>query len=450
MGRTRLTPLMRHLLASLAAIVVVATGCSSVPGPPVSSSFVNASVTYTGAWSAAGFGIALAPQGTASAWISGTTTLSMKVYANGQSYRAIDGVGPDAKATTGKLRKCGCLVDVTVERGLSTDPHIVTIRNMATRLQLIIKGWTIDAGGSFRRTAVLDASLKGTVTPASPLSFYVQQTSLVAVDYVPSGAILDIHVDDRPDGYRVVTHAAVGSGIALSRAVISWGLAGGLHKLTIDVSSGSLSLRDVVMFQAPRKGTPRVVPDDLAARGEILGVYGDAIGAGQSSLGPLKDSDGFPDRLAALRGWRLTDPSSVDSSASCYGVDHVGDVIAPRPNTIILAFGSSDMIPGPDALGCDPTMDQFGSAIDSILGQIQTRLPGVPLFVQAILPTVGVPEATRTAYNDLLKKKAEDRGARFVDVSSKLSSATDYAGLYPNNLGAQAIADAWNSLLPTG
>jgi hypothetical protein len=232
--------------------------------------------------------------------------------------------------------------------------------------------------------------------------------------------------------------------------VIAWGLAGGLEKVTIDVTSGSLDLRDVVMFQAPRRGTPRVVPDDVAARGELLAVYGDAIGAGQSSLGPLKDSDGFADRLAQLRGWRLTNPSAVGASASCYGTDHVGDVINARPNTIILAFGSSDMIPGPDPQGCNPTIDQFGTAIDSILGQITSRLPGVPVFVQAILPTAGVPDATRKMFNDLLKKKADDHGARYVDVSSKLSATADFAGLYPNNLGAQVMADAWNTVLNGG
>ncbi len=441
---------MRRLLVSLAALALASTACSAEAGQPVASSFATASVTYTGAWSSAGFGVALAPQGAASAWVSGTRTLTVKVYANGQAYRVIDGVGPDARISTGKLRVCGCLVDVMVERDLSTATHVITLRNLSARLPLIVKGWTIDPGGAFRRTAVLDASLRTTVTPNSPLSFYVQQASLLAIDYVPSGAVLDVHVNDRPDGYRVMTHSAVPSGIALSRAVIAWGLAGGLERITIDVTSGSLNLRDVVMFQAPRRGTPRVVPDDVAARGELLAVYGDAVGAGQSSLGPLKDADGFPDRLAQLRGWRLTNLSAIDSSASCYGVDHVADLINARPNTIILAFGASDMIPGPDSLGCNPTIDQFGSAMDSIIGQIQSRLPGVAIFVQAILPTAGVPDATRKTYNDLLRKKAEDRGARYVDVGSKLSLATDFAGLYPNNLGAQVIADAWNGILTAG
>ena len=40
------------------------------------------------------------------------------------------------------------------------------------------------------------------------------------------------------------------------------------------------------------------------------------------------DSDGFAARVAAKAGWRLANLAVPDTSASCYGVDNVGAVIA--------------------------------------------------------------------------------------------------------------------------
>jgi GDSL-like Lipase/Acylhydrolase family len=381
-------------------------------------------------------------------WIEKTTTLGMRAYGNGQSFRVVVGVGQAAKVTSGKTRRCTCLTDVSLVNNLDMSPHIVKIVNLSS-LPLVIQRWTTDQGGVLIRRGAEDTSVNGIVTPGTPLSFYVQKTSLVAIDYLPTGAELDVYLDDRQQGYHLVLPSRQ-SGGALSRAVVAWGLAAGLEKITIDVVSGSLDLRGIALFQAPGAASPSLVPTDIADVAELLAVYGDAIADGQTSLGFLRDSDGFANRLASLRGWRLSDPSSSSGSASCFGVKNVRNVIATRPNRVIVAFGTNDLLPGPDAQGCAATLKQFGAAMDSILSQLRQGLPGIPIYVQAILPLAKVNDSTLKLWNAELQRVTQANQVAFVDPARSLDTTTDFANpSFPNNGGAQKIANFWNTRLPT-
>jgi hypothetical protein len=116
---------------------------------------------------------------------------------------------------------------------------------------------------------------------------------------------------------------------------------------------------------------------------------------------------------------------------------------------VIVAIGTDDMIPGPGSDGCDAPITAFGIAIESILTRIRAKLPAAHVYVQAILPTPGVPDATRAHWNAVLRRVATTHGVPFVDPSSALSSSTDYAGFYyPNNRGAEKIARFWSDYLP--
>ena len=46
-----------------------------------------------------------------------------------------------------------------------------------------------------------------------------------------------------------------------------------------------------------------------------------------------------------------------------------------------------------DFYGCHPTIQQFQAAMDNMLTELQTSLPGIPIYVGAILPTIWAPEA---------------------------------------------------------
>jgi len=371
----------------------------------------------------------------------------MRAYGNGQSFRVQVGVGHTAKVTNGQIRRCACLTDASLVNYLDKSPHIVKVVNLSS-LPLVIRSWTIDQSAVLLRRATEDRSMDGTVASSEALSFYVQNTSFVAIDYVPTGAELLVHLDDRQQGYRLVLPSGQ-SGGGMYRAAVAWGLASGLEKITIDVVSGSLDLHGIALFQAPGGAPPSLVPTEVADRAELLAVYGDAIADGQTSLGFLKDSDGFADRLVALRGWRLSDPSSVGGSTSCFGVKNVGSVIAARPNRVIVAFGTNDLLPGPDAEGCNPSIRQFGAAMDSILSQLRRGLPAVPIYVQAILPTTKVSDASLNLWNATLQRVAQAHHIPFVDPGSGLNTTTDFAPPFPNNGGAQKIAEFWNTYLPT-
>jgi GDSL-like Lipase/Acylhydrolase family len=492
------------MLLVLFVATLLGTGCSSAPSKPTTSGDINAAIVYTGAWSAGAFGVTLAPKGSATLSVTRTTSLSMRAYARGQRLQVTVGIF-GGTSTTITLPECSCLTVAKLIGNLSRSPHIVTVKNLSTR-SMLIQSWQIEDGARFGRTGAGDFSVRGTVTPDTPLSFYVQGASLLAIDYAPTGAVLKIAVNDREDGYMLTTHPSPGSAGTpsqsaaatgasatpspspssgasstpspspsaavssppypgesespspsstgtqgtLYRAVIAWGLPGGLEKVTISVVSGSLDLRDLVMFQAPYRGTPKFVPDDVASRAKLLAVYGDSVAEGQVSLGFLKDSDGFADRLAALRGWRLADLALRGASASCYGVANVDRVVAARPDIVIVAIGTDDMIQGPGLNACNSTVQAFGRAIGTIVSGIQEGLPGVPVYVQAIAPTPGVPDSTRRQWNAVLKQASLSHSVPFLNPSPLLRPQTDFAGFYyPNNRGAQKIAEFWNASLPS-
>src|SRR3954447_17573573 len=70
---------------------------ASADPPPVVADASSSAFSYFGAWNGGPFGVYLAPEGTASARIRNTPTLSVKVWALGQSFSvSIDGKTPTA------------------------------------------------------------------------------------------------------------------------------------------------------------------------------------------------------------------------------------------------------------------------------------------------------------------------------------------------------------------
>jgi len=107
-----------------------------------------------------------------------------------------------------------------------------------------------------------------------------------------------------------------------------------------------------------------------------------------------------------------------------------------------------DMAPGPDRDGCDPTLDEYASAMREILSTIQQALPDVPIYVGAILPTDRVTAAKRKQWNERLAQVVAGLGLPLVNASSVLSFRTDITdGLHPNDRGHADIAAYWNKAL---
>ena len=182
----------------------------------------------------------------------------------------------------------------------------------------------------------------------------------------------------------------------------------------------------------------------------LLGTFGDSIVGGIKTLGRVRDSDGFADRLAALRGWRVTHRGLGGASAGCWGKTYFNRIVNAHPDVVIVAFGMNDMIPGVDYYGCDDTLQQFKTGMDTILTGIAAGLPGVPVFVGAITPTTEVDEATRAAWNAALADVAAHHGVPVVDASSVLTAPDDFGdAIHPNNRGHRDMADYWNAALGT-
>jgi lysophospholipase L1-like esterase len=426
------------------------TACAATPKPLVSVNYRNASVRYNGA-SFVDFGVSIAPFGAVSVRVSTTSTARMTAYGKGQAFQInVDGV----RTGSGKLRDCGCLTTVTVASHLSDAVHLITVTNVAPR-PLVFTRWTIDAGGSFRRTAVEVDTVHGTLTPGTPMSFYVRGAAAVYLNHPPSEATLQVIIDDRPQGYAIRAQggprpAPTGAAGTAGRTLIAWGLADGLTKITVIAESGSVQVTGVTLTQFPGVGLPGVIPDELAARAPLLAVFGDSIGDGERTLGFAKDADGFGAQLAALRGWRLAELSRAGASGTCYGPEDVSSVVAARPDAVIVAFGANDMAPGPDIQGCDPSVDEFRQAMQRVLASLRSGLPDAAIFVEAILPTASIHESIRSAWNASLRNAARAAGVPFVDPSKTLDPKIDYEdAIHPNNRGHRKIAAYWNGVLPS-
>jgi hypothetical protein len=441
----------RHLRPFLAALVGFGLAACSTQTSAVATNYRNPAIRYDGA-SASAFGVALAPFGAVAVRVANTASVSMKAYGRGQGIRVqIDGV----KAAPRKLRDCSCLTSVAIANGLGEGGHFISVTNLAPR-PLVVAGWSIDAGGTFRRTAVAAPHVEGMLSPTQGMTFYVRGASAVSIDHPSSNATIEVTIDDRPVPYAIRTAAgpvAAASPLlhtTYSRTLIAWGLAPGLTKVSIAVSSGKLAVRGVVLYQFAGRGVPSLVRDDIAARAPVLAVYGDSIGDGESTLGFAEDSNGFAAQLTALRGWRLEDLSVDGVSASCYGIENVGSVIAAAPDAVIVAFGTNDMIPGDDFQGCGATVKGMEQAMEDILTKLHEGLPTAPIFVQAILPSTETPDRVRQVWNAALRAAAAARGVPFVDPSGVLNVRTDYGGPYhPNDRGHRKIAAYWNGVLPS-
>jgi hypothetical protein len=111
---------------------------------------------------------------------------------------------------------------------------------------------------------------------------------------------------------------------------------------------------------------------------------------------------------------------------------------------VIVAYGVNNMLPGPDYWGCDGDLDDFRQAMKHILSELQASLPGIPVYVGAILPTPRVSEETRAAWNQVLIDETAAHGDVFVDASGVLDLRTDYEDdRHPNNRGHAKIASYW-------
>jgi hypothetical protein len=437
---------MKRSMVLLAALSLVAGACSSKKAPllPPLGQVSGAAFSYRGAWSAGPLGVGIALNGTATAVVFGTTSVTASVFSAGQSYQiAVDGhvVGKSV------FENCRCFKKVVLAKGLSPKLHIVTLTNLSLTDAVFVHAWFADPGGAFLQRTTVSTAPAGSFPAGRALAFFVQDTASLSIDTVPADVQFDVSINDRPTVYHVTLTRNGPTIGGVARSLIAWGLPSGVEHVSISVTSGTLTIRRVVLNQL-FGGSPHVLADEQADRAPLLGVFGDSIGDGQKTPGILGDAGGFADQLASLRLWRLADRSAPGATATCYGSDHVGDIASFHPGLVIVSFGASDIAPPPPAaIACHVTLAKYTAAMTSIIDQLHRKLPGVPIYVQAILPSTKVDKVVRGKWNAALKALVSGHGATYFDPGAGLFPNIDYAD-FLNNRGHEKIAKNWASLLP--
>ncbi|MBI4261764.1 MAG: hypothetical protein HY658_14510 [Actinobacteria bacterium] len=416
---------------------------TSFPVDRSSFQYLGASTRWDGA-------VRLWPGGTATFRFRSSTRVGVDIIALGQPLDvSIDGAAPRrVRANSG---------EVTLAEGLTRKVHTIVVTNMtrpsvgpngSPRGGVVIRSWLFDAGVKLPQRTVVSPDQR-TVGTWQSFELWIENASAVAFDHVANGAQLRVRLDGR---FLHFIDVQTPSGGAVQRTTIAWGLRPGVHKVMVTVRSKVLDLEAIVLTLPPASGTPAVLAPALALARPNLVVYGDSIANGADTL---NDLDGWADRLAAKLGYRLYNLGVGSSSArmetateTCYGRNHVAQIVGADPDLVILAYGTNNMIPGPDAFGCDTTLEEFRDGIHSILSQIAAELPGVPVRLGTIPPTSRVTDEDRAAWNQVLADEAAEHGVPLVDPNQTLFFPVDFADtLHPHSGGHEEIASAWYQAL---
>jgi GDSL-like Lipase/Acylhydrolase family len=437
---------------------ILVPGTSRAEPPQVAVSPLTAAFTYLGADADRTAGVRLWPQGTATFGVAGSPTVSFDVTTTEEEPVSF-AVSVDGEPQVSHTVGCSCRVEVA--SGLSSPPHSIVVTNTSTPGlnsdggpigAIRIRSWLAETPRAFRRTRLAVPSPR-VLQSGETMTLWMRNATTMQLRWAANGARLWVRLDD--EFFNPLEVSAGGSG-RVRTTMVAWGMSPGVRSVSVTVVSGTLDLRGVVLSRPAHGGKPELLGDTPPPDVPTMALYGDSIVGGQGSVG----GDGFGQRLATALGMRISNQAVAGSSAGpprghrppaapafdlgCYGRQRVGNVVATDPDAVVLAYGTNNMLPGPDYWGCDSDLADFRSAIESILSQLDEGLPGVPVYVGAILPTPRVTEETRSDWNQVLIDEAAQHGALYVDASSTLDISTDYVDdRHPNNRGHADIAAVW-------
>jgi lysophospholipase L1-like esterase len=274
------------------------------------------------------------------------------------------------------------------------------------------------------------------VVPAGwSITLWMQGSHVLQVAALENGAVLSIRQEDR---FRAAAVTLPDTGLVRIDRLYEGLPPRNVQRLDVTVVSGSLRYR---AFRAGDDGRFLGAPE--ASKLRVLSVYGDSIGMGERTTGPLRDANGWADRLAArLGGYRLSENGRAGGGARCWGQFHTGRVTSEQPLVVIVAFGLIDTQTFGD---CHATLAQFRSATDRILAALRSGVaPGVPIYVSAILPSRNLGEAERADYNDVLADEAGEHGCVYADPSPAIEFPDDFVrGIHPKATGHAKLARFW-------
>ena len=274
------------------------------------------------------------------------------------------------------------------------------------------------------------------VVPAGwSITLWTQGSHVLRVDALENGAVLTIRQEDR---FRAATVTLPDAGRVTVNQLFDGLPARNPQRLDVTVVSGSLRYR---AFRVGDHG--RFLGGATASKLRVLSVFGDSIAMGERTTGPLRDANGWADRLTArLPGYRLSENGRAGGGAWCWGQFHTGRVTSQQPRMVIVAFGVVDTQTFGD---CHANLAQFRGAMDHILTALRSGVaPGVPIYVSAILPSRNLGQAERADYNDALAHAAGRHGCVYADPSPAIEFPDDFVGgIHPNATGHAKLARFW-------
>ncbi len=220
---------------------------------------------------------------------------------------------------------------------------------------------------------------------------------------------------------------------------VQWSMGTGPQKIEVRTQAGVLELSKFLLHGP----APSVLLPAAAAALPVLSVFGDSIADGAITGGPYNDSNGWADRLTASIGWRLSQASTPGVGAVNWGVGDTGRVIASGASVVVVAWGHNDITGG--FYRQPATLDQFETAMASILDTVHAGLPFARVYAASILPWIGAGSDTAPEWNAALAQLAPVHGAEYVDQTAILTLPGDLAdGTHPNAAGHAKIATFWS------
>jgi len=175
------------------------------------------------------------------------------------------------------------------------------------------------------------------------------------------------------------------------------------------------------------------VLDSIAER-EAAEAAAAAAAAGETVEKTLKERfDGAmvlgDSQALALTAYDVLDESEVVGKIGVgvrFADEHIEKAVSMNPSVVFMTYGMND-------LGIYGTAEEFATAYGEKLEKLKTGLPDARIYVTSIFAANKAAIAREPhlansgAFNEALKKKAEELGAVYIDCSS-LELAENYAG----------------------
>lgn len=294
------------------------------------------------------------------------------------------------------------------------------------------KGWTV---GKWDNQPTLRAPFGG-----NEVRFRVKKTRQVRLTLATEATVW-VHVfldgehvraippESSPASVELATNPADGCDIRIVRTSVSSG------PFYVDAH--------IIDFELDADGL--VTPPRVPVPETVFCTFGDSI-SGNCCVAPEPPFDpygiGYGWRICEHFGWQYFN-TARDGSGLCRrlfdnplaGERVEKEVIATRPDYLLLFYGTNDLGAGVDPAG------EFAPAFDQLMRQLKEGLPACRIACSALLWRHDVAPARIRAYNEIILQTCRNYQIPCADPFDWLSPGDFLDGLHPSREGQQKLAE---------